>query len=446
LTKDMVGVGGRCGLADSADRTSESTRRPAFVLAAVCMVVGLGLRYLAREHATKDAVQYLIPWYGFARDHGVAGLGEAFTNYTPLYSYLLLIAAQFDGWGQPLSLVKAISAVFEFGCAMVAAQMVWRAIRLPVRASLAFCGVWLAATVLFNGAVWGQADSIWTFFTLLSVSMFMQGRNGVLPFAVACAVKAQGVFLGPFVFGMLLRRGIHWAWLAALPVMYMVLAIPVLSAGRPLSSVLRVYLDQADTFHRLTMNAANIWVFAGGVPYAIGVAVGLVLAAAAGLALSVFIARSKQDGPEFILLVACVSLLLMPYLLPKMHDRYFYAFELAAIALACINPRYLPFAVIAQLDGVLSYLGFERDMVMGLLPAAICNTFLGVYLLLDLWRGEHGFRFPIIAWLGFAVSNLGLLSYLMLADPEWSISLAFLATAGFATVMAFTLINESRRA
>ncbi len=409
-----------------------------------CFFVGLALRYLAREHATTDAVEYLIPWYGFARDHGVGGLDEAFTNYTPFYSYLLLIAAQFDRLGQPLSLVKAISAVFEFGCAIVAARIVWRAAKAPLRAAMAFCGVWLAPTVIFNGAVWGQADSIWTFFTLISISLFMQNRNGVLPFAMAFAVKAQGVFLGPFVLGMILRRKIHWAWLAAVPGVYVALAIPVLIAGRSIASVFGVYMDQADTFHRLTMNAANIWVFAGGTPYAIGVAVGLVLGAAGGLALSIFIMRSTREGPDFILLAACASLMLMPYLLPKMHDRYFYAFELAIIALACLNPRYLPFAAIAQVDGVLSYLGFERGILMGLLPAALCNTFLSLYLVLDLWHGERGFRFPKIAWLGFAASTVGLLFYLMLADPGWNLSPTYLLAASLVTATAFILVKESR--
>ncbi len=402
------------------------------------------LRYFVREHATGDAVHFLIPWYIFARDHGVGGLGEAFTNYTPFYSYLLLIAAQFDPLGQPLSLVKAISAVFEFGCAFVVAQIVWRATKAPLRASLAFGGVWLAPTVILNGAVWGQADAIWTFFTLLSVSLFMQNRNGVVPFAVAVSVKAQGVFLGPLVLGMILRRKVHWAWLVAVPGVYVVLAIPVLVAGRTVASVFSVYLDQADTFHYLTMNAANFWVLASGVPYAIGVAVGLVLAAAGGLALSVLIVRSNREGPEFILLAACASLMLMPYLLPKMHDRYFYAFELASIALACLNLRYLAFAVIAQVGGVLSYLAFERGISMGLLPAALCNTLIAFYLVLDLWRGERGFRLPKAAWLGFAASTMGLLSYLILADPGWNMSPAYLLATSFAVVMAFMIVTESR--
>ncbi len=308
----------------------------------------------------------------------LAALGEAFTNYTPFYSYLLLIAVQLDGLAQPLSLVKAISAVFEIGCALVVAQIVWRMTRKPMRASLAFCGVWLAPTVIFNGAMWGQADSIWAFFTLLSVSMFMQNRNGIVPFAVAVAVKAQAVFLGPLVLGIILRRRIHWAWLTAIPAIYLLLAIPVLLAGRPIDSVLMIYLNQAGAFDRLTMNAANIWVFAGGVPYAIGVAVGLALATASGIALSALVARSRREDPEFILLVACACLLLMPFLLPKMHDRYFYAFELASIALACINLRYLPFAVIAQCDGVLSYFVFEHGIGMGLAAGCALQRFTGL--------------------------------------------------------------------
>ncbi|WP_338313636.1 hypothetical protein [Bradyrhizobium sp. TM239] len=425
------------------DETLPERWRTPIAVAVGCGLIGLVLRYLAREHATADAAEY-ITWYTFARDHGIAGLAKAFTNYTPFYSYLLLTAARFDWLGQPLSLVKTISVIFELGCAIVVARMVWQVTGVPLRASLAFCAVWLAPTVLFNGAMWGQADSIWTFFALISVAMFMRDRNGVLPFAVACSVKAQGVFLGPFVLGMILRRKIHLAWLAAIPGAYAVLAIPVLIAGRSLVSVLGVYLDQAHTFHHLTMNAANLWVFAGGTPYAIGVAAGLVLAAASGLALSIFVAQSRRTGPEFILLVACVSLILMPYLLPKMHERYFYAFELASIALACLNLRYLPFAVIAQVNGVLSYLAFESGIVMGLLPAALCNTLLVFYLVLDLRHGERGFRFSRFAWLGFSASTAGLFSYLLFAGAGLNVSPAYMLVAGLATAMTLLLVKEQR--
>lgn len=436
-------------LCEASHRADPNQSRPErwripIALMLACGLAGVALRYLAREHTNVDTFQFLMPWYAFARDHGIGGLAETFTNYSPFYSYLLLIATRFDGLAQPLSLVKALSAIFELGCAIVVALMVWRATRVPLRAAMAFCAIWLAPTVLFNGAMWGQADAIWTFFALLSVAMFMRNRNGVLPFAVGCSVKAQGVFLGPFVLGMILRRKIHLAWLAAIPGVYAIIAIPVLIAGRSLVSVLGVYLGQANMYHHLTMNAANVWVFAGGTPYTVGVAIGLVLAAASGLALSIFIAQSKRTGPEFILLVASASLILMPYLLPKMHERYFYGFELASIALACVNLRYLPFAVIAQVDGVLSYLAFESEIVMGLLPAALCNTFLVFYLVLDLRQGERGYRLPRFAWLGFAASTAGLFSYLLFAGAGLNISPAYMLAAGLAALMTLLLVKESR--
>ncbi len=96
------------------------------------------------------------------------------------------------------------------------------------------------------------------------------------------------------------------------------------------------------------------------------------------------IARSKRTDAPFLLLAACAALFLGPFLLPKMHERYFYAFELATIVLACVHPRYAAFAVMAQVNGVFAYLPFDRGIFAGLPVAAICNTFIGLALVREL--------------------------------------------------------------
>ncbi|WP_247767712.1 hypothetical protein [Bradyrhizobium sp. 172] len=68
MTKETTGIGtsarpGRCINSD------DTNSRLAITLVIVCGFAGLALRYLAREHATDDAIQFLIPWYSFARDH-----------------------------------------------------------------------------------------------------------------------------------------------------------------------------------------------------------------------------------------------------------------------------------------------------------------------------------------------------------------------------------------
>jgi Gpi18-like mannosyltransferase len=344
------------------------------------MLLGLGLRLAVWSYATSDVGDYLQPWYAFARDHGWRALGSGFTNYTPFYSYLLIAITAFDGRAPSLLLIKAISFAFEFGTALVAYRFVLRATQSRNRAGLALVASWLAPAVFYNGALWGQADSVWTFFVVLSVYLFSVGRNGALPFGLAFAVKAQAVFLGPFALGMILRQRRSLLWFAALPLVYLAFALPTLLAGRPLMEVLRIYVDQANTFHGLSMKAANLWALAPGVPYSVGVPIGMTLAAAGGLGITVLVERAKRTDIEFNTLAACLSLLAMPLLLPKMHDRYFYAFEVLSIVLACQNRRYVLVALAAQTSAVLSYVSVEQGLRFGVPVAAVQNLMLAAFL------------------------------------------------------------------
>lgn len=373
----------------------KSTKWPC-LLAVILISGGAGVRYGLLDHGTVDTVRYLLPWYNHARDYGLASLGHHFTNYTPFYTYLLLAATGFDGLADPLSLIKGISALFEAGCAVVVAFIVYAATNSLGRSVMALGVAWAAPMVIFNGAAWAQADSIWAFFTLISVRLFMRGRDGTLPFALAFAVKAQGVFLGPFVLGNLLRMPSGPWRLVIVPAVYGALAIPVLIAGLNLMTVLSVYLDQAVFFRRLSMNAGNLWALFPGFPYTPGVALGLLFGVLGGVWLAYIVARRRNNDPLVILLAACLSLLLMPFLLPKMHERYFYAFELASLSLAFVDRRYILFALFAQVNGLISYAPFEMRLSDSELPAiaAVINGVMACSLAWDLRersrRGSDG--------------------------------------------------------
>jgi Gpi18-like mannosyltransferase len=347
---------------------------------AAALVLGLGLRLSAWSYATLDTTLYLKPWYAYARDHGWSALRVGFTNYTPFYSYLLIAVTGLDGRAPSLLLIKSISFVFELATAITAYRFVARATGSRVRAGAALAAAWLAPAVLYNGALWGQADSIWTFFIVLAVYGFSTGRNGALPFAMGFAVKAQAVFLGPYVLGMILRQRCSLLWLAAPPLAYLAIAAPVLLAGRPLSEVVSVYAGQAATFRVLSMNAASMWVLAPSSFYDAGVLIGVGAAATAGLAISVLIARSPRTDIEFGTVAACLSLLAMPFLLPKMHDRYFYAFEVVSIVLACLNPRYLLVALVAQVSALFSYQAYDQENGLAVPVAAVQNLLLAGFL------------------------------------------------------------------
>jgi Gpi18-like mannosyltransferase len=358
-------------------------------IVAVSFIAGLACRYAALDQITGDTTKFLLPWYEFAQSHGIASLGHTFTNYTPFYSYLLVAATAFDGLFTPWHLIKGISFVFEFGCALMAMRLVASDQTRIYSPSVAFAAVWLAPTVLFNGAAWGQADAIWTFFILLSVYFICRGKPvaGVVSFSVGFSVKAQAIFLSPLIFALVLRRTIHWLWLAAIPIVYLAVAAPAWLLGQPLSDILTVYFNQAETFARLSMNAANMWLFVPNQFYGAGVAAGMIISASAGLALSIVAARTENlRKVEHLLPIAALSLILMPFVLPKMHDRYFYAFEVMAIVLACLKPRFSAIAVAAQINGVIAYLSYYGITARLMGPAAIGNGWIVLYLALYAYR------------------------------------------------------------
>jgi len=411
---------------------------------AVVLLCGLAIRWVLQGHVSGDARVYLLPWYGFARARGLASLRFPFTNYTPYYTYVLVGLTRLEGLAAPLTLIKAVSAIFELGCAIAVTRLVRTTGGGPWAGALAFAGVWLAPTVLLNGPYWAQADSIWTFFTLLSLTAFMKGRNGIPSFALAFAVKSQSVFFGPFLLAMMFRRRTLWMWLAMIPAVYLLLAAPVLIAGLPLRNVLSVYIDQANTYHALSANAANVWIF-GSIDETAGVISGLILAGVAGLFLAILTARVSTDDREGLLIAACASLLIMPFLLPKMHDRYFYAFEVASIALACANPRYIGLAIIAQANGVLSYMMFDERLPLATLaPAAVCNAGMAIVLVEQMIRPKHGRRSslaPLAVFIGAAVLMLALLTTYPRHGPlGW---VPFCAAA-FTLAGAFLLFNIRR--
>ncbi|MFD1300099.1 hypothetical protein ACFQ4G_00670 [Methylobacterium marchantiae] len=380
-------------------------------MALVCLgiLAGLALRYAGRDVTTSDTFSFLLPWYEHARANGWQSLGRpaANYNYTPFYGYLLLAASLFDGLARPWYLVKAISLFFEAGCAVMAWRIVLVATSDRRAALTALIAVWLAPTMLFNGSLWGQADAIWTFFALVCVDGFCRGRWrwGLLAFGCAVAVKAQAVFLGPLILALVLRGAIAWRWLPLIAVPYLVFALPAWLLGRPLQAILGTYLEQSRTFHRLSMNAANPWIFVPPDAYAVGVAGGLALALVAGLAFAFILGRSRAaPTPADIVQAAALAFLLMPFVLPKMHDRYFFAAEITLIVLACIRPHLAPLALAAQASGVAAYLVFHFDQPRLLAIAALSNGVVLACLILstvDSWvlQRPDRYRLRTLAWL-----------------------------------------------
>ncbi len=364
-----------------------------FITASLLVVLGIALRLLGLGLVSLDMKIYLLGWYDSLAAHGFPALREPFSNYTPPYLYLLWLAAQTGAFLPKVTAIKLISILFDLLNALVVYRIV-RLVRPRSTALLAAAGFLLLPTLLLNSGWWGQADAIYVFFLLASIYFLMRSQPlpAMLALGISFSFKAQAVFLAPLVLLLILSRKLSWGWLLMIPGVYLVMVLPAALAGRPLADLFTIYLGQAGDFQELSKNAPNPYAFFPNEAYLPAVIGGIILAALICLLwVGVFRARIKDFPPRILLLCGLVSVTLVPFFLPKMHDRYFYPADALSYILAFFWPgTWLPALGYQFISGLVYFVflsGMHPDLAHRVVQfAAILNSALIIGLLIWQWR------------------------------------------------------------
>jgi len=375
----------------SVDWVGRVTYPPTLATVLILSVVGLLLRAsllwaAAWVEAENADVQLFREWLELIRANGgLSAFGLEIGNYTPAIPYLFLIGDHLLVGAPDIVVIKYAAIVADF----VAAAFAYRIVRLnfpngrqPV---LAFGVVLLAPTVILNSAVWGQTDMVWTAAIVGALFFVLTGRSlvALVLVGIAFAVKQQAEFIFPFFVLLALKRVFPWRYFLVIPAVYALLALPAWLAGRSAWDLATIYVGQAGTYTRLTLEAPTLYQW---LPESHADVLGP-LGATIGLAILGFLvvlaARSIQElTPPVLLALATASVLVTPFLLPRMHERYFFAADVLSIVLAFYVRRLVVVAVIVQLVSLASYSPFlvHRELVPGEFLSALELTAILILL------------------------------------------------------------------
>jgi Gpi18-like mannosyltransferase len=366
--------------------TTIGTRIGLAILAFTFLMLRIGLW---RVNGNSDLQNSFIPWQTYLIEHGRwRALTHPISDYFPAYFDLTVLTSYLDGHLNRAVQIKLISFCFDLIAAAVAFLLVRRALGEPpssganlTRLTLApFC-ILAGPTVLINGSMWGQSDIVYTTFLLLSVLAVMQehGAAAVLFFGFALAFKLQAVFLVPFLAAMLLQRRIRWYHLLLTPVGWLLALLPAIVQGGSPLSLLKLPSAQGTEFRTLAINIGNPWLLAEflKVNYRVGVLFGLALTAAVILALSLRGSRSNLQSGASTLSFAAVTLLTMPYIMPKMHERYLFPAEVCLCLASCVDTAFVLPAALVLGGSLIAYTNYFLYHVRYLT--------LGASLLADTW-------------------------------------------------------------
>lgn len=335
---------------------------------------------------------FLEPWFAHIVRYGpVQAFAHPFSNYEPAYLYVLAIGSLFHAWLAPMFIIKTLSVLGTLFMAFAFADLL-KAAGAERRGAFLLL---VLPTVAINDALLAQCDALWVGCCMLGLAATIRGRtlHTMIWCGLAVALKLQAAFMAPVIIGAMIGQRAplrHWI----VPgLVFLATLVPPWLLGWPAWRLLTVYMHQA-TVDQLVGRLANPWMF--GTMYAPEFAAhwfiaGYIAAGAAAVVIAALAARNPRD-PKLLILLGALAGTALPFLLPKMLERYYFLGDVMTLALALtwINR---PSAI----------------AVRAIQIASILTHFTYIYFFYDPW--------PTLVGCFFAIAGLAAMG--MLAAPAF---------------------------
>ena len=356
------------------------------LLAAAAMLA----RVAMLDFVTADYRAFLSGWIEAFRQGGARMLAENVGDYNLIYQYFLLIVSRLPF--KDLYMIKWFSVAFDYALALgmmrAAGHYGGEKAKLPVLALML-----VIPTVLLDGACWGQCDSVYVFFIVMSLYFLETDRPvfSAAMLAVSFAFKLQTIFFFPIVLLGLIHGRYKLRHAAVFALTYVLTLAPAVLCGRPPLDALMVYVNQSmnQYYHRLVYGAPNLYIFfplmelntkpaftwlrnikgidADGLSEYLDMDLFPDLQHAAlyacvmlTLILVIYwLMHYREVTPDMTLDMALLFAIFLPFVMPKMHERYYALADMLSVLYAVRhrNRRFMPLLVVgASFFSYLPYL------------------------------------------------------------------------------------------
>ena len=374
-------------------------KKPApIVIAVMLTALALVLRALVFGYETLDYQNFLTRWVDFFRQRGGwRALSEPVGNYNIPYLYFMALFSYSSV--KDLYLIKLLSTVFDVLLAYSAMRLVSRWQKSVWLRLGCFFTVLLWPTVFLNSAVWAQCDSIYVALALLGIDLALDDRPvlAMTCMALSFGFKLQAVFILPVCAVLWMQGKFRWYHFLVFPAVYVLLVLPAVIIGRPFMDTVLLYFGQTGSIGTgLNYNSPSVFALIRGVADTDAASkAGIVGAFAYMLAvLGVCFIGHRRLNDQAVFAAAVLLAVGIPFLLPHMHDRYFYAADILTLALAFAFPVYSPAALLTEFASLLGYHAYLK--MRYLLPmhygaaALLVVLAVGICFLADSLAGKNG--------------------------------------------------------
>lgn len=362
------------------------------------------VRWVFIPYLSGDMYGALLPWFNFLKQNGgfkalgtypwspsvISKPGDypvAYINILALLSYLPL-----DG----IMSIKLSSMLFDYILAFGIIKIIRLWNKNNYFSLVSFIVLVFFPTSILNSALWGQADQMYVGLVVWTLYFLIRKKHGwaMLLLGLAIAIKLQTTFFLPVLVFLWLNKEFKLRSLIILFAAIFLTFIPSYIAGAPFKMPFDMYkLQVTGLYKNANYGAGSIYAFfefsslKEGINKGAGV---LVAFTAIGVALLVLFHHKIPATPKNTIYVSVLFSLLSPFVLPHMHERYFYMADAFVILYVLIYKRKYWLALLMSFSSVLAYTHFlmggyifkflGQDSVR---LAALINLFLIIYLVYE---------------------------------------------------------------
>jgi dolichyl-phosphate-mannose-protein mannosyltransferase len=298
-----------------------------------------------------------ISWFGTAAQYGIRPFYAVatFIDYPPFNVYIFwAFGSLANAIGMNMAaMVKIVPNIFD----LATATLIYFFVRKQATFKTALVSTALYTfnpAVIYNAAVWGQFDAVYTFFLVLSLMLALKSKPipSAVAFALGLLTKPQGIALLPLVVLLIFKKsGVKNLLYSVVAFVVTVFAVvlPFEGIGNPVTFLLNNYSSGYVYYHFTSVNAFNLWGLFGlwmndGYLFYVGWAL---FGAVAAFTLYMVHKRRRISG-DLIAIFAAFMLFFAFFMLPtRIHERYMFpAISMLALIFPLLKRTRLLYAVL----------------------------------------------------------------------------------------------------
>lgn len=336
-----------------------------FIAFVTITVISIIIRLYGIKFETHDMRGFLCRWfYNLKNAGGLLGIGKDISNYNA--PYITIIATLTYLPIAPIVSIKMVSIIFDYLLAFFSAKLVKELLKDKYKkyiGLIVYSIIILLPTATLNSSYWGQCDSIYVSFIIISLIYLIREKylKSFIFLGISFAFKLQFVFVLPiYVLYFLSKRNIkNIYYFLILPITNFILCIPSIIFGKSIWSFITVYIGQTgENVNLVSMNFPGIYnmfcnieneineVF---VRYEYLPKIMIVITGLIFLVVAIYVVAKKvKFNNNLIIEGALWSIMIATFLLPYMHDRYMFAADIISVIYFMINGKkkiYVPIGI-----------------------------------------------------------------------------------------------------